>query len=137
MYGQQLLGERPILLDQGWQLTDEEQVHVIAMGARLQKPQNRLRQEERVEGVFTCHRRDSHCLGHVAGPVRILGEVTPDQTDHCQDPDGQTDRSMKLQKNRVGRPGRGEIDEKGEYEDEQHEAGGQPVHQSRGPIKNP
>jgi len=73
MYGQQLLASGD-LLDQGWQLTDEEQVHVIAMGTRLQKPQNRLRQEERVEGVFACHRRDSHCLGHVAGPVRNLAK---------------------------------------------------------------
>jgi hypothetical protein len=44
---------------------------------------------------------------------------------------------MKLKSNRVGRPGRGEIDGKRESEDEQHEAGGQPVQQSRGAIKDP
>ena len=33
--------------------------------------------------------------------------------------------------------GGGKIDGKRKSEDEQHEAGGQPVHQSRGPIKDP
>src|ERR1700686_1935120 len=84
MYRQQLLSQRSILLDQGWQLTDEEQVYVIATSACLQESQNRLRQEERVEGVFACHRCDLHCRGHVAGPTTRLGRVTPDETPHCQ-----------------------------------------------------
>jgi hypothetical protein len=54
MNGQQLSGQRAILVDHAWQLTDEEQVHVIAMRVCLQKSQNRLRQEERVESVFAC-----------------------------------------------------------------------------------
>jgi hypothetical protein len=43
MGAQQLLRERPILLDQRRQLSDEEQVHVIAMSVSLQNSQNRLR----------------------------------------------------------------------------------------------
>jgi hypothetical protein len=44
---------------------------------------------------------------------------------------------MKLQKNCVGGARRGEIDGKRQYKYGQREAGGQPVHQSRGWIKDP
>src|SRR6202041_2974267 len=136
MYAQQLVGERSILLDQRWQLSDEEQVHVIAMSVRLQNAQNRLRQEQGVERVFACHCRDSHGLGHVARPIRIFGKVTPRKAEQCYNPDGHANRSMELQKRRVGGARRGEIDRKREYKYTQHEAGGQPVHQSRSPIKD-
>jgi hypothetical protein len=44
---------------------------------------------------------------------------------------------MKLQKNRMGGAGRSKIGGKREYEDKQHEAGREPVNQSRGRIKDP
>src|SRR3984885_12677664 len=137
MYGQQLSRERPIHLDQRRQLSDEEQVHAITMSVGLQNSQNRLRQEEGIEGVFAGHRYDSHCLGHVARPIRIFGRVTPRQAEQCHDPDSQADRSMKLQKGRMGGMRRGEIDGKCEYKYAQHEARSQPMHQSRGQIKDP
>ena len=46
MYAQQLLRERPILLDQRRKLSDEEEVHLITMSVRLQDSQNRLHQEK-------------------------------------------------------------------------------------------
>ena len=118
MYRQQLLRQRAILLDQRRQLPEEKQVHMVAVSARLQKPQDRLGQEERVECVFACLRGDLHGGRHIAGPIGILGEATPDQSNQCQSPDGYTDRSMELQNSRMGGSGRGEIDGKREYEDE-------------------
>jgi hypothetical protein len=44
---------------------------------------------------------------------------------------------MKLQKNYMRGAGRRKIDGKREYEDKQHETGRQPMHQSRGRIKDP
>src|SRR5258708_17896939 len=133
--GQELLRKRAIFPNQRWQLSDEEEVHVITMSVRLQNSQNWLRQEEGVEGVFACHRRDSHCLGHVARPIRIFGKVTPYQAKQCHDPDSQTDRSMKLQKSCVGGTRRGEIGGERRSKYEPHETGSQPVHQSRSMIE--
>src|ERR1700683_217891 len=87
MYAQQFVRERSILLNQSWQLSDEEQINVITVRVRLQNSENRLRQKQGVKRVFACHCRDSHALGHIARPIRIFGKLTPCQAEQCHNPD--------------------------------------------------
>ena len=76
---QELPGEQAVLADQGWQLTEEEQVRSIAVRVAVEEPEHRLDQQEGIKSVFAPMRREPHQLRHVGGPIGEVRELAPNE----------------------------------------------------------
>ena len=127
MHRQELLRERAVLADQRRQVTEEEQVHAVAVRVGVEKPKDRLDQQEGIKCVFAPMRREPHRLRHVGGPVREARELAPNEPTENQDPHRHTERPMQVNECNSLILGRCEIDREGEYNDRGDEEQGQPV----------
>src|SRR6516165_1339243 len=76
---QELLREWAVPADQRRQVAQEEQVHPVPVRVSVEEPEDRLGQQEGVEGVFAPLRRVPHRLRHVSGPVGEARELAPNQ----------------------------------------------------------